>query len=151
MYRLLLLIIFFTACTQPTSKEPVAAAVDTMAVSVKKAAYVPSKPLDIKFVKIKPYKNEQVKIKPSGFAKTSTFIFDRYDETYHLRKAERGNIYLKGSLTITAASSEKDPPLPGIYAYRYDKETNRFYTIGEFKYEFAKFWSLPWQLCRLRQ
>lgn len=47
----------------------------------------------------------------------ATFVFDRYDDTYHYQNPDRGHRYIVASMKVTAAKDIHDPKLPGIALY----------------------------------
>jgi len=65
-----------------------------------------------------------------------TFVFDRYDDTYHYREADRGNQYVRVSMSATAAKGENDPDLPGVALYR--AVGDRLYRVSQFSVEFSR-------------
>lgn len=65
---------------------------------------------------------------------SKNFVFDRYDDTYHYREAERGSKYIVASVSISSES--KYPKLPPVYAYKIlDGELKYVETLD---YEFAR-------------
>lgn len=65
-----------------------------------------------------------------------TFVFDRYDDRYHYREADRGNQYVRVSMSATAAKGESDPDLPGVAVYR--TEGDRLRRVSQFSIEFSR-------------
>ena len=65
-----------------------------------------------------------------------TFVFDRYDGSYHYREADRGNQYVRVSMSATAAKGESDPDLPGVALYR--TEGDRLRRVNQFSIEFSR-------------
>lgn len=55
------------------------------------------------------------KVSFSNISSGTTYIFDSYDDRYHYRKADRGNIYITAVMSVT--SSSKDPLLPTLAIY----------------------------------
>lgn len=62
------------------------------------------------------------------------FVFDRYDDAYHYREAERGNKYVVASVSISSES--KDPNFPPVYIYTISK--GQLVYAGTLEYEFAR-------------
>ena len=89
------------------------------------------------FKESNPVKIDSILIKAYGFNFTNEFTFDRYDDTYHYRKAERGNKFLSFDVTIT--SEKKDPNLPLFYIYVFEKnKLKRLSRLKGMSYEFYK-------------
>lgn len=65
---------------------------------------------------------------------SKNFVFDRYDDTYHYREAERGNKYLIASVSISSES--KDPNLPPVYIYKISN--GELIYVETLDYEFAR-------------
>src|SRR5690606_2321252 len=59
------------------------------------------------------------------------FTFDRYDDTYHYKDAERGDKYITANITIT--SKTKDPMLHGFGLYCMDADS-ALNLVGMFSY-----------------
>lgn len=86
---------------------------------------------------INPVKMNNLSIKAYGFNFTNEFTFDRYDDSYHYRQAERGNKFL--SFDVTISSEEKNPNLPLFYIYVFDKnKLKRLSRLKGMSYEFYR-------------
>lgn len=78
----------------------------------------------------------QVKVTIGVPSVARTFVFDRYGDRYHYREADRGNQYVRVSMSAIAAKGEDDPDLPGVALYR--AEGDRLRRVNVFSTEFAQ-------------
>lgn len=67
-----------------------------------------------------PVKIDSISIRAFGFNFTNEFTFDRYDDNYHYRQAERGSKFL--SFDVSIMSESKHPNLPLFYVYVFDSD-----------------------------
>jgi len=75
-----------------------------------------------------------VKLRINSASTRERWIFDRYDNRWHYRDAERGQRHVVVDVTVTAEG--KSPMLPALRVYRVNGEQLR--SIGTMRYEFYR-------------
>lgn len=70
----------------------------------------------------------------SAVGQGKRWTFDRYDDTYHYRDAEKGSVFIHAQAKVSSKS--KDPTLPGIALYVGEGATMQ--KVNDFSYRFRR-------------
>lgn len=77
-------------------------------------------------------KVDDVTISFNSISYSKTFTFDRYDDYYHYREAERGNKFIVASVSISSES--KDPKLPPVFVYKISNGVLNYLTTLDYEF-----------------
>lgn len=73
-----------------------------------------------------------VTVKFNSISTADDFVFDRYDDSWRYRSAERGEIFVLASVSVT--SKVKDPELPPIAVYKVENGTLNLINTLEYRF-----------------